>query len=123
MKKWVVIWSLLVLIVACSGEDRSGEIPYAPTVETLEPQLSLYTCTFLGKVTASPNSSLTKCGFIYGNDSIKATINSKEADYTFSAEVDSLESGVEFYVVAFATNRIGTSYGDTLSFCTPDVEE
>lgn len=110
--------ALVLLVAACMaacGEDRSGEQPFAPTVLTLGAEVDADSVRMTGAVTASPNSSLTACGFAYGNDTLRLRTETAEPAATFSATVDSLLPG-DYFTVAFATNGVGTSYGDTLYF-------
>jgi len=102
-------------IVACEGVDRRGEVPYKPTVQTVAPSVEGNTAMFEGIVTASPNSSLTACGFNYGNDTLDLAVSVEATKWHFFAEVDSLAPG-RYYSVAYATNGMGTSRGDTLWF-------
>jgi len=37
----------------------------------------------------------------------------------FTAQAENLRAGATYYFFAYATNRIGTAYGDTLTFTTP----
>ncbi len=112
--KLLKILPLLLLTLASCGDDRSGEQPFAPTVQT-----GIYTqvgdsVLLQGAVTASPNSRLLECGFVYGND----TLNSKvvaDTLATFSAYTTTLEPGT-YYYSAYARNGVGTTYGDTLFF-------
>ena len=106
----------IAMMVGCSGEDRSGEVPYAPTVSTLFAVVKDSACTFTGRVDSSPNSDVTRCGFSFGlKGASGTTVLSADITPEFSAKADSLAEGT-YYGVAFATNGIGTSYGDTLYF-------
>lgn len=102
------------LLVAC-GEDRSDEQPFAPTVETVAAEVTGDSARLTGAVIASPNSSLTECGFTYGNDTLTLEVVSPDTAFAFSAVTDSLGAG-DYYAVAYATNGMGTSHGDTLRF-------
>lgn len=107
---------LLLAAVACSGEDRRSEQPFAPTVENVGTTVAGDSCLFTGRVTASPNSSLRSCGFAYGNDTLRLQTLSPEATYAFGAATRPLEPGT-YFAVAFAENGIGRSYApDTLYF-------
>ncbi len=108
---------LIVLgsILASCGEDRSGEQPFAPTVETGTAAQEGDSVLLTGSVSASPNSTLRQCGFDYGNDTLHLKTIATDAATTFSAFTDSLGRG-EYYAVAFATNGVGTSHGDTIRF-------
>lgn len=101
-------------IVSC-GEDRSGEQPFAPTVVSRGCEVVADSVVLTGEVTASPNSSLTRCGFVVGNDTLRREVDAREVIAAFTAVADSLEPGA-YYAVPFAANGVGTSYGDTLRF-------
>lgn len=108
----------LILFTACSPEDRSGEQPFAPTVRTLPAEATDGNVRFAGEVVASPNSSIRDCGFIYGNDTLRVSLEAEVALPVFYATADSLLPG-SYYVTAYAANGIGTTYGDTLYFEIP----
>ncbi len=105
--------SCLALSLSC-GEDRSGEQPFAPTVQTLEAIPSGCRAELRGVVPSSPNSSLTECGFHYGNDTLRKSVTA-EATWEFSAMTDTLQPG-RYFVAAYATNGMGTTDADTLYF-------
>lgn len=107
-------FSSFFLFVSC-GEDRSGEQPFAPTVESVSAEVVTDSVLLTGHVISSPNSSLTACGFYYGNDTINASCVAPAPTETFVAVTDSLGSG-DYYAVAYATNGMGTSLGDTIYF-------
>lgn len=112
--------SLVLLAIAASaaaacGEDRSGEQPFAPTVQSVGVEVKQHTAVLTGAVLASPNSSLKECGFAYGNDTLRAKCTAAEPAATFTAETDSLVAG-HYYAVPYASNGVGTTYADTLYF-------
>lgn len=112
--------SLVQLAIAASaaaacGEDRSGEQPFAPTVQSVGVEVKQHTAVLTGAVLASPNSSLKECGFAYGNDTLRAKCTAAEPAATFTAETDSLGAG-HYYAVPYASNGVGTTYADTLYF-------
>lgn len=111
----VLVLSLLALLASCSGDDRSGERPYAPTVRTLGAWVSGDSVRLTGEIVSSPNSPVTGRGFYYGNDTLRIRLISSDTLDTFSEVVDSLRPGY-YYAYAFAANGIGTTNGDTLIF-------
>ena len=117
MKKYLFLFSLLLLpfLWNCSGEDRSGEQPFAPVLSSPEAIPMGDSCLLRGYVVSSPNSSLTACGFYYGNDSIKKELTCSNIDFTFEDVTDSLGAG-RFYAVSYAQNGIGKTLSDTLWF-------
>jgi|SRR5574344_1916213 hypothetical protein len=106
----------LLALFSCSGEDRSGERPFPPTVSTKSVSVEGNTCTLIGEVLSSPNSSLKSCGFYFGTDSTKKQITIEKPSALFSTTVDSLKTQTNYFAVAYASNGMGTSYGDTIWF-------
>lgn len=106
---------------ACNPVDRSGEQPFAPTVETTAAYPEGGSVRLVGRVLTSVNSDILSSGFTYGNainDTLRRKVESDSmliAAPSFAVVVDSLGAG-DYYAVAFATNGVGTSYGDTLRF-------
>lgn len=109
------LWLAAVALAACSPEDRSGEVPSAPAVRTVAADVEGNRARMEGEVVSSPNSAVTKRGFDYGNDTLRAEALSEDGADRFSALTDELEPG-RYFCVAFAANGMGTSRGDTLYF-------
>lgn len=107
---------VIAVLCSCAGEDRTGEIPYAPTVSTKSATVQGDSCILTGEVLSSPNSSLTACGFSFGTSDKQTTITVESPSYEFSTTVDSLQTQQDYFAVAYATNGMGTSYGDTIWF-------
>lgn len=105
----------LAALAACAGEDRSGEMPRVPVVETSGARAAGNSCEMTGSVGESHNSSLRECGFVLWPDSGKALKLKCDTNKVFSAVADSLSGGLYHYA-AYARNGMGTSYGDTLTF-------
>ena len=110
-----VLQAIAAGAAAACGEDRSGEQPFAPAVQSVGVEVKQHTAVLTGAVLASPNSSLKECGFAYGNDTLRAKCTAAEPAATFTAETDSLGAG-HYYAVPYASNGVGTTYADTLYF-------
>lgn len=107
---------MATLLVACNGEDRSGEMPRVPVVQTLSAVVGDSCCTMVGRVDESHNSTLKECGFLYGNVNDGTALKLKaDTMKTFTAKADSLANG-NYYCIAYARNGMGISYGDTVKF-------
>ena len=111
----LVLLAIAAGAAAACGEDRSGEQPFAPTVQSVGVEVKQHTAVLTGAVLASPNSSLKECGFAYGNDTLRAKCTAAEPAATFTSETDSLGAG-HYYAVPYASNGVGTTYADTLYF-------
>lgn len=112
----------LLAVWACSGEDRSDEMPRVPVVSTDGATVEADSCRMMGSVGESHNSSLRECGFVYwaeGGSSVKIVADTA---YAFSAVVDSLSAG-DYSYAAYARNGMGTAYGDTLTFSVDSVAQ
>ena len=114
--KTIVVAVVLASVASCTGEDRSGEQPFAPTVRTLNVEVQGQKATVTGEIVASPNSSIRECGFEYWSDNLSIVkVVSSDSTSTFRATQDSLEAGT-YRCAAYARNGMGTSRGDTLDF-------
>ncbi|HIU89863.1 MAG TPA: hypothetical protein IAC71_06400 [Candidatus Caccomonas pullistercoris] len=100
-------------LTACNPEDRSGEQPFAPTVKTIAAERVGDSCRMEGQVVLSPNSRVTQRGFRYGNDTLQVDTLSADTTDRFAATTRRLGPG-RYYVVAYASNGMGLSLGDTL---------
>ena len=101
--------------ISCSGDDRSGEIPYAPTLRIDQPVIEGNSVTLKATVLSSPNSSLVACGFFVGNDLQEEELKCDTPSVVFSCQIDSLAPG-RHYAVAYAKNGIAQTTSDTLRF-------
>lgn len=119
MKKALIPLLALTILASCHPEDRSGEQPFAPEVRTLDAEVSNTHALLSGCVIASRNSDVRKVGFVYGNDTLRLRVEQTEnLQPLFRLATDSLGAGTYFYA-AFATNGVGTTYADTLTFTLP----
>lgn len=114
MKK-ILLTLPLLLLTACNPVDRSDEQPFPPTVQTGTPTAEGVRALLTGDVLSSPNSRVVNRGFGYGNDTLRMEVESTDSTAHFVAMTDSLEPGL-YFVVAYAENGVGRSYGDTLYF-------
>ena len=87
--------------------------------------ISAITATLNGEVTADNNASVTERGFCYGtgnNPSLNGThVAVGDGQGTFSTPVGGLSPATNYNVRAYATNMVGTSYGQPKSFRTLDT--
>lgn len=120
---------LFAAVLSSCGEDRSDEQPFAPTLsEVATERTDTGVITLYAQILSSKNSHLTACGFIWGDsvethtlslDSVPVISTSPHVSPSmsvgFSATIDSLTPG-NYFVLAFATNGIGTTRTDTVFF-------
>lgn len=118
MKKIILFLVLPVALAACHPEDRSGEQPLPPTVRAVDCQIVADSCLMTGEVVASPNSRVRERGFRYGNDTLRLEVQSADTVALFQAYTQPLRPG-RYFMVAYATNGVGTTTADTLWFVVP----
>lgn len=106
---------LLSALPACHPVDRSGEQPFAPVVESAAATVTGDVCRMSGRIVSSVNSPVMRRGFSYGNDTLRLEAESADETDLFHADTRPLEPGI-YFMVPFARNGVGTTYGDTLFF-------
>ena len=79
--------------------------------------------TIGGNVTSDGGTTVTERGVCYSTSSSNPTTsNSKKSSGSglgnFTVNLSNLSAGTKYYVRAYAINKVGTSYGSTISFTT-----
>jgi uncharacterized protein (TIGR02145 family) len=98
----------------------------APTVTTTAVSaIALTTAVSGGNVTSDGNDPVTARGVCWATTAGPTTTNSKTTDATgtgiFVSNLTGLTPGTVYYVRAYATNSVGTSYGNEISFTTTQI--
>lgn len=107
---------------AYGNEIQFTTTAIAPTVTTADVSSILTTsATSGGNVTSDGGSTVTARGVVWSTSTAPTiTLTTKTIDGsgpgTFVSSITSLTAGKTYYVRAYATNSIGTSYGAELSF-------
>lgn len=100
-------------------KQRGATMPVVYLPHTTNIKMDEATLTFSATSEALP---ITACGVLYAEDPhmvdqgsrAVGTLNGEEATVT----IPNLHSGTTYYVKAFATTAVGTSYSETMSFTT-----
>jgi uncharacterized protein (TIGR02145 family) len=75
-----------------------------------------------GNITSDGGASITVRGICWNSSTGPSTTNNKTTDGigsgSFTSNLTGLTAGITYYVRAYATNSVGTAYGDELSFTT-----
>ncbi len=97
--------------------------PALPTVSTAQAMnITTTTATTGGTVTSDGGSTVTARGVCYSTSSNPTLANSHTTDGsgmgTFVSNLTGLTPNATYYVKAYATNGVGTTYGNEISFLT-----
>ncbi len=115
--------SLSFICGMCSKEDVTPSAPGLPTLTTTAiTSIIGTTAQSGGNITADGGAAVTARGVCWSTTANPTTANSKTADGSstgvFSSSINGLTAGATYYVRAYATNSVGTAYGNELSFTT-----
>ena len=95
-------------------------VPVLTTTEITSITQTTATCG--GIVTSDGGASVTARGVCWSTSANPTTANSKTTDGTgtgaFTSSITGLTAGTIYYVRAYATNSVGTAYGNEISFVT-----
>jgi hypothetical protein len=104
-------------------ETNFVTLAIAPTLTTTAASsITKYAAIVGGTIASNGGSVITASGICWSTTATPTTADSKTTDGTtsgtFSGSITRLTAGTTYYVRAYATNVIGTSYGDAQSFTT-----
>lgn len=138
MKRFSVVFMLVAtLLMSCGKEKGTGNddnnnnnnnntellVPTVSTSSVYDITSSSAICG--GNVESDGGSEVTERGIIYScsdepdNDCMMKVENGSGLG-EFACEIIDLESNTTYYVKAYATNKVGTSYGEEVTFTTLD---
>lgn len=108
-------------------EDKPEEL-MAPTVTTeAVTDIATTSATGNGTVTSDGGGTITERGIVWSTSSNPTTSDNKATSAgttgSFTTSLTGLSPGTLYYVRAYATNSVGTSYGDGVTFTTQEETE
>lgn len=122
---WLFTLMLVVValvFVACNGDDEDSKI--APTVTTAAPtDVTASTATVSGEIVSDGGELVTAAGICYSASNATPTVADDTTKTTvltgkFANRLKDLASNTTYHVRAYATNSVGTSYGEAMTFTT-----
>lgn len=112
---------ILMIIATSCQEDDSKTVPSVTTAAIMD--VTATTAVGGGNITSDGNSSITASGLVYSRTNSPPTI-ADDTTWTpitignFNTPLQELEPSTTYYARAYATNGVGTSYGETITFTT-----
>ena len=123
MKKLAIgiISFLTVLIISCSDDEKNSTLPGVTT--TIISSITINSAISGGVITSNGGENITAKGVIWStsqNPTIELSTKTVDGTGTdsFTSSITSLSSNTTYYVRAYATNNVGTSYGNEVTFTT-----
>ena len=113
--------ALTMILFSCKPEAEK------PTVVTKSVgEVTETTAKVVGQVTADGGAEVTERGVCWNTAPAPEVIHYRVKDAEgglgiFTLNLSNLESQTTYYVRAYATNEVGTAYGEEVSFTTKDV--
>jgi len=125
MKKYLSVKKSFLLIVlvtvsfSCKKEDNTA-IPTLTTTDVTT--ITQTTATGGGNITVDGGAAITARGVCWNTSSSPTIANGKTSDGSgtgiFTSQLTGLTAHTNYYVRAYATNSVGTAYGDEKTFMT-----
>ncbi len=101
---------------------KSSQVAVPVLTTTAITSITGTSATSGGNVTSEGGATITAYGVCWSTSANPTTATSKTTDGagtgTFTSSITGLTAGTTYYVRAYATNSIGTSYGNEISFTT-----
>ena len=127
-KYYIRAYATNIIGTAYGVLDSFTTSPIVPTITT-NPVTTITKTTAIsgGNISSDGGSAITARGIVWnksgnpavGTDSIRTDASLTTGSYTLN--LGNLNSGITYYVRAYATNFLGTSYGNQLTFTTQPV--
>lgn len=130
MKKIILKTSILlvsIFIMGCSTDNEQQTQATLPTIKTnLISNLSENSANSGGTILSDGGSNIVAKGVVWNTQpNPTINLNTKTIDGSGNSEFTStlfnLQKGTTYYVRAYATNSLGTIYGNEISLLTPDI--
>jgi uncharacterized protein (TIGR02145 family) len=122
---WIIIPLFIFFALECDDNKSSvnPDVPTLPVVKTAEVSSITQTAAECGgTITSDGGSPIIVRGICWSRDTPPTIADSISNDGTgignYTSSLTGLTSGTLYYVRAFATNSVGTGYGESISFTT-----
>jgi hypothetical protein len=114
-----IIAVFTALFICCDDESQGSTLPKVKTIEATDITTTTVFCK--GKILSNGNDKILARGFVYSTvnnlpTTDDETKNTSLINDEFKIQLSGLSSGTIYYIRAFATNNVGTSYGDPITF-------
>jgi hypothetical protein len=115
---------LIIIVIQCSKKEEKVEVkPTLPVLTTSNvTEITRTTASSGGNVTSDGRANITARGICWGINPNPTISGSKSTNGTgigsFTSTLTELQPNITYFVRAYATNSMGTAYGNEISFTT-----
>lgn len=126
MKKNIILSLLYLLAFLSCSEDNNGTTSVLPTITTTSiSDIAFTTAISGGNITNDGGATITARGICWSTSQnptlINNFINSGTGIGIYTSNLTGIIENTTYYVRAFATNNVGTAYGNEISFTTNET--
>jgi uncharacterized protein (TIGR02145 family) len=113
-----------VMSTGCDKNDKQAPPPTAPIVTTAAlTNISFNAATGGGSIVSDGGATVTASGIVWSKTNATPTLADSvvagtTATGTFTSDITGLEENSSYYIRAFATNSVGTGYGNVVTLNT-----
>jgi hypothetical protein len=126
--KTKILFSMLAVatisFTSCDDDEKPKTLPVVSTAAMAD--VTTTTAMGGGEVTDDGNAAITVMGLAYSTSNATPTIDDEKTEVTvaegpFTSLLENLASGTTYHVRAYATNSVGTGYGEVVDFTTSNA--
>jgi uncharacterized protein (TIGR02145 family) len=122
----LVFLTLQGILQSCKKDAKEKEeVPTLTTTAVTD--ITTTTATSGGNITSEGTASITARGVCWSTNADPSTSDSKTTDGEgigqFVSNITGIKGGTTYHVRAYATNSVGTAYGDDITFITEGVSD
>ena len=126
MKKILLFFTSLALL-SCSSNELENNATLAVLTTTNVGSITLIGASSGGNITSNGGADITSRGIVWStSQNPTIALSTKTVDGTgtgsFTSSISGLTPNTTYYVRAYATNSVGTSYGNEINFTTASIQ-
>lgn len=130
MKKILSFTFVFIALNSCKPKEIE---PIPPTLAIITiSETTVSSTRFSGAITDVGNQSITDYGFVYSETNTMPTLTDSKisqgaisavnvSPFNFSEAIQGLKASTNYYARCYATTKLGTIFGPTISFKTADI--
>ena len=117
------IWIFTLILFGCDKIDLKWNLDKLPTLVSLDAtKITSANAESGGNISSDGGAPITQRGVCWSVDENPTTVNNKTSEGSgtgnYVSILGNLQLNTTYYVRAYATNKVGTSYGNQVSFTT-----